>query len=417
MIVPLPNEDLQLGVGLETGAEYLGFGLLIKDAVLQKTGLPPTGSVLDIGCGSGRIARHFVDYTRPPGRYVGMDIQRPFINWCKEHLSQTNERLEFYHQDIYNGAYNLEGKVDASEYLFPFEDASFDAIILYSVFTHLLPQDAQNYLGEIARLLKPGGHCFSSWFLMTTDVGVEYLLPNAREGQVGYGFPHCIEVLEEAGLRVDGFKLGRWNGGESEFWQDLLWLRKAEEISQRFPSTESSTTSEMMGEGSESIFSGTLERIDSISGSLTVSDGTSLQTAFGFSQRTRVQAHGKPGTLSDLRIGQRAHIFYAEDAPEEIRTASKIVVGSQRPRLERLRGIVEVVDWDANTVTLSIIGKGSVSVRMHPDQRARINGRVASARELRPGQVAAIQAIFTAQDVMSRDPTTTKDSSDTLGKE
>lgn len=417
MSVPLPSEELQLGVGLETGAEYLGFGLLIKDAILQQTGLPSTGSVLDIGCGSGRIARHFVDYTRSPGRYVGMDIQRPFIDWCTEHLSQVNERLEFYHQDVYNGAYNPEGKVKTSEYRFPFEDASFDAIILYSVFTHLLPQDAQNYLQEIARLLKPGGQCFSSWFLMMPDVEVEYLLPNAREGQVGYGFPRCLEVLEEAGLRVDGFKLGRWNGGESEFWQDLLWLRRSEEVPKRLPSAEPPTTRETMGEDNESTFSGALERIDPVLGSLTVTDSRNSRTAFGFSRRTRIQAHGKPGTLSDLRVGQRAHVFYTEDALPGIETASKIVVGSQRPRLEQLRGVVEVVDWEANVVTLSIIGKGSVSVRVRPNQRARINGRATNARELRLGQVATIQAIFTAQDVVSRDPATTKDPADTPSEE
>ena len=167
MNVPLPGEELQLGVGPETGTEYLRVGRVVKEAVLEKTDLAPSGNVLDIGCGSGRMARHFLDHIEPPGRYVGMDIQKPFIEWCNEHLGGANGAFEFHHQDIYNGSYNLEGETKASEYRFPFEDGSFDAVILYSVFTHLLPEDAANYMREIARLLKPGGRCYSTWYLLT----------------------------------------------------------------------------------------------------------------------------------------------------------------------------------------------------------------------------------------------------------
>lgn len=399
MIISLPAKELQLGVGLETGAEYLGFGLVVRDAVLRKIALESTSSILDIGCGSGRIARHFVEYTRPPGRYVGMDIQKSFVDWCTEHLSPANERLEFYHQDIFNGAYNPGGTYKASEYRFPFEDDSFDAIILYSVFTHLLPEDALNYLREIARLLKPGGQCFSSWFLMTPDVEVEYLLPNAREGQVGYGFPHCVEALEEAGLRVDGSQLGRWNGGESDFWQDLLWLRKADEVSRRDSREEPAPR----GSDDRFAFSGILECIDPISNSITVAEEGGSRMEFGFSQQTRVKAHGEPGGLSDLRVGQKASVSYIDGASPDRSFAARLVVRGQ-PRVEQLKGIIEAVDWETNVVTLSIIGKGSVSVRLRPKQQARINGRDASTRELKPGQLATVHVILTVQTIVGRDP-------------
>ena len=66
MNVPLPGEELQLGVGPETGTEYLRVGRVVKEAVLEKMGLPPAGSVLDIGCGSGR--------------YVGMVVRQFFVH-------------------------------------------------------------------------------------------------------------------------------------------------------------------------------------------------------------------------------------------------------------------------------------------------------------------------------------------------
>lgn len=73
MQIPLPGEELQLGVGPETGEEYLRIGRVMRDALLDEAGIEPAGSVLDVGCGSGRMARHFVGYLEPPGRYVGME--------------------------------------------------------------------------------------------------------------------------------------------------------------------------------------------------------------------------------------------------------------------------------------------------------------------------------------------------------
>ena len=129
-IPPLPGEDLQLGVGSETGMGYLKTGAVVQAALMERANLQPTSAVLDIGCGSGRMARHFVDYLQPPGRYVGMDIQKSFIDWCNENLASENSAFEFHHQDIFNGGYNPEGTTLASEYRFPFGDGSFDAIVL-----------------------------------------------------------------------------------------------------------------------------------------------------------------------------------------------------------------------------------------------------------------------------------------------
>jgi len=45
------------------------------------------------------------------------------------------------------------GTVAASEFVFPFADASFDFVSLASVFTHMLPVDLEHYAGQIARVL------------------------------------------------------------------------------------------------------------------------------------------------------------------------------------------------------------------------------------------------------------------------
>jgi SAM-dependent methyltransferase len=345
------------------------------------------------------MARHFVDYLEPPGRYVGMDIQRPFIDWCNENLASENPAFEFHHQDIYNGGYNPEGKTLASEYRFPFEDGSFDAVILYSVFTHLLPEDADNYRREIARLLKPGGRCYSTWYLLTEDREVEYLIPHIKEGQVGYGFPHCAKTLEACGLRVEDYRIGRWNGGESDIWQDLLWLRKAEEVPARYPIGEPDA---LANTGEQSTFSGVVERLDPVANSLVVAGGGS-RVEVGFSRQTEVRAHGGPGGLADLRLDQQAEVIYAGGSSGRGHALEVVVRG--RPKAERIQGIVEAVDWDAGVITLSIPDEGSTSVRFDPDrmERVAINHKRVGLEELKPGQLAGVFVVPMAQAVEALD--------------
>lgn len=397
MDIPLPGEDLQLGVGPETGAEYLRVGRVVRDALVESAGIKPTSSILDIGCGSGRMARHFTDYLEPPGRYVGMDIQKPFIDWCNANIAPANEAFEFQHQDIFNGGYNPTGKTKASEYRFPFEDGSFDAIILYSVFTHLLPEDADNYRREIARLLKPGGRCYSTWYLLTPDVEVEYIMPNIKEGQVGYGFPHLTEVLERCGLRVADYQLGKGNGGDSDIWQDLLWLRRSAEVPTRFAPEDPAPP-----QGDQSTFSGTLKTLDPVANTLTIAgEGGSSLTA-RFTRRTEVRAHGEPGRLFDLRMGQKAHVFHAGGPERPV--ALKVMVRGQ-PKAERIQGTVEAVDWDTGVITLSIPDEGSVSVRFDPAkiEKVAINHKRSSLDHLKPGQLAGIYVVPMARSIEALD--------------
>lgn len=405
MHIPLPGEELQAGVGPEKGAEYLGIGQVVRDAILSQTNLSPAGSVLDIGCGSGRMARQFVNHLEPPGRYVGMEIQKRFVDWCNAYIAPANPAFEFYHQDIYNGGYNPKGKVNASEYRFPFEDGSFDAIILYSVFTHLLPEDAANYLREISRLLKPGGYCYSTWYLMTPDVDVRYLLPNAKEGQVGFGFPKCVEIIESAGLRADGFQPGRWNGARTDIWQDLLWLKRTEDAPEPLLPAEVPRVRET---GDEPFVSGTLESLDPASSTLTVAgDDGRPRTEVAFSRETPVRVHGAPGALSALRPGQRVRAHYAETPSGKV--AVKVAASGQLAP-EQIRGIVEAVDPGANLLTLTVLNRGSLSFRMDPEREgANVDGRKARLGDLRVGQVAAVRVVPTVGSVAARSPASGSD--------
>ena len=55
--------------------------------------------------------------------------------------------------------------LSATQFTFPYKAKSFDVIFLFSVFTHMLPDEIEHYLKEISRMLKPGGICLTTLFL------------------------------------------------------------------------------------------------------------------------------------------------------------------------------------------------------------------------------------------------------------
>jgi SAM-dependent methyltransferase len=100
------------------------------------------------------------------GTYEGFDIIKIFVTWLQKNFTPKNTNFRFQHSNIFNSAYNPDGKIKAAEYYFPHPDNSFDLVYLESVFTHMLPKDLEHYLLEIVRVLKPNGFCSISYFLL-----------------------------------------------------------------------------------------------------------------------------------------------------------------------------------------------------------------------------------------------------------
>lgn len=140
-------------------------------AWLISEGLKPADRVLEIGCGIGRMAIPLVRHLHPDGSYVGMEIDKEKVRYCIKTVGAVAPNSEFRHADIFSRYYNPQGIVLARNYRFPFEDDSFDFVLLSSVFTHMLPEDTEWYLKEISRVLAPGGMCVSSFWLTSSTLG------------------------------------------------------------------------------------------------------------------------------------------------------------------------------------------------------------------------------------------------------
>ena len=159
-----PNAMNFVGAG-----DFEAVGAEFKKHFIELTHMKPSDRVLDVGCGIGRMAVPLTNYLTADGEYHGFDIVPNAIAWCQEKITPKFNNFQFYHADIYNKEYNPKGRKIAESYKFPFQDNYFDTIVLVSVFTHMLPNDLENYLSEISRVLKPEGKSCITYFLLNDE--------------------------------------------------------------------------------------------------------------------------------------------------------------------------------------------------------------------------------------------------------
>lgn len=105
----------------------------IRAAIWNATSKPPRARVLDLGAGTGRFGRAFVE---SGDRYVGVDLSFPMLAEFAGHSRSA-----------------VLTQADGGT--LPFPDGVFDLVLLMHVLSSL--QNWHNLLGETVRVLKPGG--------------------------------------------------------------------------------------------------------------------------------------------------------------------------------------------------------------------------------------------------------------------
>ncbi len=226
--------------------DFKAIGLEFRTIFVEHGGLKPDDRVLDVGCGTGRMAVPLTNYLSANGKYFGFDIVKSGIDWCQDTIAARFANFQFAHSDILNMAYNPQGTVHASSYIFPYKDNSFDFIFLTSVFTHLFPPDMENYLKEISRVLRKEGVCLITFFMMNEES--EALINKGVSTQnfsyeIGGCYTTALENPEQAiafselnirylygkfGLSVqEPIRYGSWCGREKYLsYQDIVIARK-----------------------------------------------------------------------------------------------------------------------------------------------------------------------------------------------
>jgi SAM-dependent methyltransferase len=237
-----PRSMIFIGSG-----DFTWIGREFKGYFVQLGGLQSNERVLDVGCGIGRMAVPLTDYLSPDGEYWGFDIVEKGVDWCRKRISPKYANFHFHHSDVYNKSYNPKGAVLPQDYRFPFADGFFDFVFLVSVFTHMLPAGLENYVREISRVLRAGGRCLCTFFILNDEarsliqsgrsaLDFEYELEGCRtidrevpEESVAYEEADVAKLLEACGLSIsEPVSYGSWCGRASFLtFQDLIVASKS----------------------------------------------------------------------------------------------------------------------------------------------------------------------------------------------
>jgi hypothetical protein len=71
---------------------------------------------------------------------------------------------EGMHKSVYTAWDKQAGPLEVEDFTFPYTAEAFDACLLASVLTHLPPNEARHYLGELARVTGSSGKILLSIF-------------------------------------------------------------------------------------------------------------------------------------------------------------------------------------------------------------------------------------------------------------
>ena len=96
--------------------------------------------VLDVGCGTGIVARSIVPFTGEQGHVVGVDLNEAMLETARREASHLSPEIEWRHED----ARELS-----------FRDDRFDLVLSQQVLQFV--EDPPQLLAEIRRVLRPGG--------------------------------------------------------------------------------------------------------------------------------------------------------------------------------------------------------------------------------------------------------------------
>jgi SAM-dependent methyltransferase len=206
--------------------------------------LSPDGSILDVGCGIGRVTYGLANYLSAAGRYEGFDAVPRWVAWNRRTIASRLPHFHFRLIDVRNGLYSRRNHAKAERLRFPYGDETFDTVLVESVFQHNRVPVVRRYLAEIGRVLRGGGRCVVTGFLLRRGSiardqradGLDFLHPlddawsaSAQLPEIGIAFEaeRFEQWVDEAGLDLAEFHRGEWHGeGPGIAYQDVIVLEK-----------------------------------------------------------------------------------------------------------------------------------------------------------------------------------------------
>ena len=209
-------------------------------------------SILDVGCGCGRIAAALTQYIDRKSHYIGIDIVPGLIDFARNFITPRYPYFEFLLLNESNSTYDSWRRKDAEIGIAKLTEAvsaqSIDLAISVSLFTHLDYAPALEMLASIHHVLKNDGRVFVTAFVLDADA-----IDGIERSRTGFSFKHRTptgklyaeksddptfavaydgglldELIGSASFQLERRIRGYWSiGGPGETFQDALILRKA----------------------------------------------------------------------------------------------------------------------------------------------------------------------------------------------
>ncbi len=254
-ICRIPTEGNRKGGGKWSYAEWAHVIGIFQTLMFLHLEKKDNNIICDVGCGTGLLADAGKQFLGKHGKYVGIDVRKEAIEFCRRHYLSPN--YEFIHFNVNNPSFAPSQKNEKKQW--PIESNNFDLVSALSVWTHLNEEEAIFYFSEINRILKSGGKAIITFFLLD-EIYEKYL--NKSLGRTGryhmafqgkwifdqpsYGsdawfHPKWVKVPEDAigvtndglarllsyaGLRLITHCQGNWKEVTGAYFQDVLIFQK-----------------------------------------------------------------------------------------------------------------------------------------------------------------------------------------------
>lgn len=118
----------------------------IEHEIVRDAGLKPDGTLLDLGCGIGRLACEVIPWMQAGGVYIGTDVSDSMLTRAAQRVAQVAP----------DPACSVRWIKQVGN-TFALKAGSVDVVCAFSVFTHIEHEDAFGFLRDARRIIRPGG--------------------------------------------------------------------------------------------------------------------------------------------------------------------------------------------------------------------------------------------------------------------
>jgi len=178
----------------------------IELGLLKMAGLKPDHTLVDLGCGIGRLAVHAIP-TLSGGSYIGIDISQTMLKRAKARIAET----------VPNPPCSVTWIKQTTSH-FTLAEKSVDMMCAFSVFTHMEHEDCYRYLKDALRIVKPLGRFIFSCLPLTLPFAKEMFVNSANldlktRWKYVRNVTTSVDYMEEI-VRLAGWTPLRWYTGD-----------------------------------------------------------------------------------------------------------------------------------------------------------------------------------------------------------